>query len=181
MQGNVGIIAISGGTSVVYTDLCIEAGLSVPNSSPETVKQLRDVMLSVGNAVGNPIDLAADYYQDKVMTEVIRIVGEDPSFDSLILSVDYHNIHQVANIMDAVEEVQYLWGVMAKAGREVMEKQKKPVLVTIPDVAYHEARTRAWQQFVGEGLPVFSNISETVNALVRVCEYSEIRSSRITR
>ncbi len=175
---NVGIIAISGGTSVVYTDFCSEAGLNIPRSSQETVDKLRSIMLSVGNAVGNPIDLAADYYQDQIMSEVIRIVGKDPNFDSIILQADVHNIHQVAVIMEAVDEVDYLWGVMAKAGREIVESMGKPVLVTIPEVAYPEARMRAWGKFVNEGLPVFRNIRETVEALVKVCEYYECKSER---
>ncbi|MHA2135426.1 MAG: CoA-binding protein [Candidatus Thorarchaeota archaeon] len=174
----VGIIAISGGTSVVYTDLCIESGLEVPSSSPETVTHLRSIMRSVGNAVGNPIDLAMDYYQENVMTDVIATAGKDTAFDSLILQADVHNIHQAAAIMDAAEEVEYLWEIMAKAGRDVMDSQKKPVLVAIPDVAYPDARMRAWVKFVEAGLPVFRNISEAVGALVKACEYYETRRNR---
>ncbi|UCE09416.1 MAG: CoA-binding protein [Candidatus Thorarchaeota archaeon] len=174
----VGIIAISGGTSVVYTDLCVESGLEVPNSSPETVTHLRSIMHSVGNAVGNPIDLAIDYYQESVMTDVIATAGSDPAFDSLILQADVHNIHQAASIMDAAEEVEYLWGIMAKAGREVMDSEKKPVLIAIPEVAYPEARMRAWKKFVEAGLPVFRNVSEAVGALAKACEYYETRRVR---
>ena len=177
-SSNVGIIAISGGTSVIYTDLCVERGLRVPPSSPETVEKLRTLVRGVGNSVANPIDLAADYYSDQTMAEVIRVVGADPAFDSIILQADVHNIHQVASIMGAADVVEYLWAVMAKAGREIVEKEKKPVLVAIPDVAYPEARETAWQKFVEAGLPVFRNISEAVGALSRVCEYYETRSSR---
>ncbi len=175
---NVGIIAISGGTSVVYTDYCIKFGLGVPRSSPETMESLRSIMSSVGNSVSNPIDLAADYYQDQIMSEVVRVVGRDPNFDSLIIQADVHNIHQVSVIMDAEEEVAYLWGVMAEAGREVMDSMGKPVLVTIPEVAYPEARLRAWKKFVDAGLPVFRNIHETVAALTKVCDYHERRRQR---
>ncbi len=175
---DVGIIAISGGTSVIYTDLCVERGLRVPPSSPETVKKLRTLIRGVGNSVANPIDLAADYYSDQTMAEVIRVVGADPAFDSIILQADVHNIHQVASIMGAADVVEYLWAVMAKAGREIVENEKKPVLVAIPEVAYPEARETAWQKFVEAGLPVFRNISEAVGALSGVCKYYETRSSR---
>ena len=175
---NTGIIAISGGTSVIYTDLCVERGLRVPPSSPETVKKLRTLVRDVGNSVANPIDLAADYYSDQTMAEVIRVVGADPAFDSIILQADVHNIHQVASIMGAADVVVHLWEIMAKAGGEVVEKEKKPVLVAIPEVAYPEARETAWQKFVEAGLPVFRNISEAVGALSRVCKYYETRSSR---
>jgi len=74
--------------------------------------------------------------------------------------------------------VEYLWATMAKAGSEIVENEKKPVLVAIPEVAYPEARETAWQKFVEAGLTVFRNISEAVGALSRVCKYYETRSSR---
>ncbi|GAI91277.1 unnamed protein product, partial [marine sediment metagenome] len=62
---NIGMIAISGGTSVIYTDLCIEKGLGVPKTSEETIAKLDPLIRDVGTGLGNPIDLAADYYQDQ--------------------------------------------------------------------------------------------------------------------
>ncbi len=177
-SSNVGIIAISGGTSVIYTDLCVDRGLRVPPSSPETVEKLRTLVRGVGNSVANPIDLAADYYNDQTMAEAIRVAGADPAFDSIILQADVHNIHQVASIMGAADVVEGLWEIMAEAGSEVVEKEKKPVLVAIPEVAYPEARETAWQKFVEAGLPVFRNISEAVGALSGVCKYYETLSSR---
>ena len=67
---------------------------------------------------------------------------------------------------------------MAKAGKDVMDKYDKPVLVAIPEVAYPEARLKAWNQFVGQGLPVFRNFEEAVGALVKACEYYEIKEER---
>jgi acyl-CoA synthetase (NDP forming) len=175
---NLGLIAISGGTSVVYTDLCVEKGLNVPRTSEETREKLDPLIFDVGTGLGNPIDLAADYYQDQTVEEVIRIVGEEPSFDSLIIDADVHNMYQVANIMDAHDVLADYWKVMARAGRRVVQKEKKPVLVTIPDVAYPEQRKIAWDAFVDQHLPVFRNINETVCALASVCDYYETRNRR---
>jgi acyl-CoA synthetase (NDP forming) len=175
---NVGIVAISGGTSVIYTDLCIEKGLKVPNTSEETIKKLDPLILDVGTGLGNPIDLAADYYQDQTTTEVIRIAGEESKFDSLILSADVHNMYQAASIMGAVDVLTDYWKIMAKAAKKVVEKEKKPVLVTIPEVAYQIPRAEAWNAFVESGLPVFRNINEAVSALARVCDYYETKDRR---
>jgi acetyl-CoA synthetase (ADP-forming)/acetyltransferase len=175
---NVGIVAISGGTSVIYTDLCIEKGLKVPNTSEETIKKLDPLILDVGTGLGNPIDLAADYYQDQTTTEVIRIAGEESKFDSLILSADVHNMYQAASIMGAVDVLTDYWKIMAKAAKKVVEKEKKPVLVTIPEVAYQIPRAEAWNAFVESGLPVFRNINEAVRALARVCDYYETKDRR---
>ncbi|MBN2230115.1 MAG: CoA-binding protein [Candidatus Thorarchaeota archaeon] len=174
----VGLVAISGGTSVIYTDLCIESGLLVPPTSKETLERLEPLIRDVGTGLGNPIDLAADYYQDQTTSEVIQIVGEEPRFSSLIFEADVHNMHQVASIMDAQDSLVDYWRAMAKAGKYVVDKLKKPVLVAIPDIAYPIPRAEAWQVFVDAGLPVFRNISEAVNALARVCRYYKIKEQR---
>jgi acyl-CoA synthetase (NDP forming) len=109
---------------------------------------------------------------------VIRIVGEDPKFDSLILSADVHNMYQAASIMDAVDVLAEFWKIMAKAAKNVAEKENKPVLVVVPEVAYPEPRMEAWNAFVESGLPVFRNVKEAVSALARVCDYYEIQDRR---
>jgi acetyltransferase len=175
---NVGLVAISGGTSVIYTDLCVEHGLNVPRTSEETVGKLDPLIRDVGTGLGNPIDLAADYYQDQTVSEVIDIVGREPNFDSLILEADVHNMHQVATIMGAADVLGDYWTSMARAGKEVTEKYRKPVLVSVPEVAYPLPRAEAWNTFVDHGLPVFRNIREAVSALARVCDHHETKRQR---
>ncbi|MFX1604775.1 MAG: CoA-binding protein [Promethearchaeota archaeon] len=178
---NVGLIAISGGTSVVLTDLCIERGLNVPKTSDDTVRELDPLILDVGTGLNNPIDLAADYYQDQTTTEVIRLVGSDPNFDSLIMTADVHNMYQAAAIMNAADVLEEFWREMAASSKEVVKTEKKPVLVIIPEVAYREQRAKAWKAFVDNGLPVFKNMNEAVGALSRVCGYYETKEKRESR
>lgn len=175
---NVGLVAISGGTSVIYTDLCVENGLKVPRTSKETIEKLDPLIRDVGTGLGNPIDLAADYYVDQTTSEVIRLVGEETNFDSVIIEADVHNMHQVATILGAQDNLVEYWNIMAKAGKQVVDTMKKPVLVAIPDVAYPGPRADAWNVFVDHGLPVFHNVKEAISALSKVCAYYEIRDSR---
>jgi len=175
---NVGLIAISGGTSVIYTDLCIENGLKVPKTSQGTIEKLDPLIRDVGTGLGNPIDLAADYYVDQTTSEVIRLVGEEPNFDSIIIEADVHNMYQVATILDAQDTLVDYWEIMAKAGKQVVNNEKKPVLVAIPDVAYPMPRAEAWNVFVKHGLPVFHSVKQAVKALNKVLRYYEVAESR---
>ncbi|MHA1907392.1 MAG: CoA-binding protein [Candidatus Thorarchaeota archaeon] len=177
-SANVGIVAISGGASVIYTDLCVEQGLNVPRTSEETLTKLDELINDVGTGLGNPIDLAADYYNDDTMREVISLVGQEERFDSIIIEADTHKMHQVASIMGAHDVLEEYWIAMAKVGREVMKTHQKPVLVVVPDIAYPEARSTAWNVFVKEDLPVFRNISESIGAIDRVNQYYRTKSSR---
>ncbi|MFW9957912.1 MAG: CoA-binding protein [Candidatus Odinarchaeota archaeon] len=175
---DVGIVAISGGTSVIYTDLCLENGLNIPRTSPDTLERLYPLIRDVGTGLGNPIDLAADYYQDQTTVEVIRIVAKDPQFSSLIFEADVHNMHQVATIMGAQDVLVDYWRAVARVGREIIEQSNKPVLAVIPEVAYPKARADAWNVFVSEGIPVFHNMIEAIRALTRVCKYYEVALDR---
>jgi acyl-CoA synthetase (NDP forming) len=175
---NVGIIAISGGTCVVYTDLCIESGLKVPKTSKETLVKLDPMINDVGTSLGNPIDLAADYYDLENIGEIIKTVGEDNGFDSIILEADPHHIHQVGSILGVQDATEFFWKLMSEAGRHIVDNENKPVLVAIPEVAYAEARMKSWNVFVNEGLPVFRNMSEAIGALTKVNQYYETRDRR---
>lgn len=175
---DVGIIAISGGTSVIYTDLCIEEGLRIPRTSDATIQKLDELIRDVGTGLGNPIDLAADYYNDGTMREVVALVGAESRFKSIIIEADVHNMHQVASIMDAQDILVEYWRAMAEEGKKIIEKHKKPVVVAIPEVAYPEARTTAWREFVRHGIPVMRNISEAVTAIAKVSEYYDSKRER---
>ncbi|MFW9918770.1 MAG: CoA-binding protein [Candidatus Thorarchaeota archaeon] len=174
-SANVGIVAISGGTSVIYTDLCIEQGLKVPRTSDGTIQKLDELIRDVGTGLGNPIDLAADYYNDSTMREVITLVGAETNFDSIIIEADVHNMHQVASIMDAQDVLVDYWKAMAEEARRIIDRQSKPVVVAIPEVAYPHARTAAWKVFVEHRIPVMRNISEAVTAIAKVASYKERR------
>ncbi|MGV9104098.1 MAG: CoA-binding protein [Promethearchaeia archaeon] len=177
---SVGIVAISGGTSVIYTDLCIEAGLKVPETSPEIRERLNPLIQDVGTSLKNPIDLAADYYMDQTVSEVIRIVGDEEDFDSIIIEADAHNIHQIASIMDAEDAIGYYWDSLAEGARSIVDRHNKPVLAAIPDIAYPEARNIAWEAIKARDLPIFHNMSECIGSLARVCDYYETRRQRET-
>ncbi|MFQ5834047.1 MAG: CoA-binding protein [Candidatus Thorarchaeota archaeon] len=175
---NVGIIAISGGASVVYTDLCIENGLQIPETSSKTIEKLDPVINDVGTSLGNPIDLAANYYDFGEIGQVIQTVGHDSSFDSIILEADAHHLHQVGAVMGLTDMVGQFWMTMAEACRNIVENLGKPVLIVVPEVAYPEATAKAREVFVRAMLPVFRNIHEAVGALARVCDYYETLKRR---
>ncbi|MFX0108936.1 MAG: CoA-binding protein [Candidatus Hodarchaeota archaeon] len=175
---NVGLIAISGGTSVIYTDLCIENGLMVPSTSKETIEKLDPMIKDVGTSLGNPVDLAADYYDFEAIGSIIRTVGEEDAFDSIIIEADAHHIHQVSTIMNMQELVHLFWKAMAEAAADIVTKYRKPVLITVPEVAYPESRMEAWNIFIEYKLPVFRNISEAIGAIAKVTDYYETKKAR---
>ena len=87
IEGRVGIIADSGGHSVLATDACAAYGLSVPVLSKEEQDELRNLCSPSIRAIGsfaNPIDLTGSAVDDDFIA-VARYLCEKKEIDSIML------------------------------------------------------------------------------------------------
>jgi len=79
----VGVLSISGGSSVVYADAAIKGGLTLPPFADATLEALRKVVPAFGSAQ-NPADVTAAFFNDmRVLTSVLEVVLADPNIDQL--------------------------------------------------------------------------------------------------
>jgi acetate---CoA ligase (ADP-forming) len=83
-QGNrVGVLSISGGSSIVYADAGVKGGLTLPAFSPATIAALRKVVPAFASPE-NPADVTASFFNNMgVLTEALGIVLADPNIDQL--------------------------------------------------------------------------------------------------
>ena len=83
-QGNrVGVLSISGGSSVVYADAAMKGGLTLPPFADATLAALRKVVPAFGSAQ-NPADVTAAFFNDmRVLTAALELVLADPNIDQL--------------------------------------------------------------------------------------------------
>ncbi len=88
-QGNgVGIITISGGAGVLFSDLCAEEGLAVPPLEGETRKEMLKLLPPFGSAL-NPVDITAQSRQleasnPDLYKDYLRVLLRDPGCHSVI-------------------------------------------------------------------------------------------------
>jgi acetate---CoA ligase (ADP-forming) len=79
----VGVLSISGGSSVVYADAAIKGGLTLPPFADATLEALRKVVPAFGSAQ-NPADVTAAFFNDmRVLTSALELVLADPNIDQL--------------------------------------------------------------------------------------------------
>jgi len=79
----VGVLSISGGSSVVYADAAIKGGLTLPPFADATLEALRKVVPAFGSAQ-NPADVTAAFFNDmRVLTSALEVVLADPNIDQL--------------------------------------------------------------------------------------------------
>jgi len=81
---NVAILVCGGGISVEYADMCIKAGLKVPELSKETQNKLAEVFPSVNVSFRNPLDLGEYGYVPHYFDKALRIVAKDPNISSIL-------------------------------------------------------------------------------------------------
>ncbi|NVM27395.1 MAG: CoA-binding protein [Candidatus Helarchaeota archaeon] len=167
---NVGLLSVSGGVSVINTDICNKLGLNIPKLTPESVSRLQEVIQDVGTSVQNPLDLAASFFNIHALKVAIETLGNDPNIHSIIMEIanhyiytpEQHGVEGYANLF--YETVLQLLRRIRRSGR--------PVLVAFPPIAF-EAR-RIWDRklFIDAKIPIFSSITAAAQALAHLTDYS---------
>ncbi|MGQ9721380.1 MAG: acetate--CoA ligase family protein [Candidatus Jordarchaeum sp.] len=170
-ENRVGLISISGGSGVTNSDACIKMGLRVPQLSEETRKKLGSVILGAGTSVKNPVDLAGSYLNPDVVATTVETLGDEPYLDSLIFEVQVHYPSFFAKFIDTPELAAMIYKTISDCCKKVVEKNKKPVLIAIPPIGYHEAVRVARDMFLEANLPVFPSVDRAAKALADMYKY----------
>jgi acetyl coenzyme A synthetase (ADP forming)-like protein len=79
----VAILTNAGGPGILCADACVAEGLEVPPLADETQAALRQLLPAEASVV-NPVDMLASAPADQYR-EAIRILGQDPSVDALVV------------------------------------------------------------------------------------------------
>jgi len=126
IEGNVGIITISGGHGAVATDLCAERGFSVPQVSEAIQEKIRARLSpSIQDiaVLNNPVDLTGSAVdEDFVVT--YEEMSKAPEFDCLLMLV-----------------LPYTPGLSIDLGAKISNpsrKRIKPLLTYIPHVSKYQ-------------------------------------------
>ncbi len=85
-KGNrVGVLSISGGSSIVFADAAVKGGLTLPPFSETTLAALRQLVPAFASPQ-NPADVTASFFNNMgVLTEALGVVLADPNIDQLAI------------------------------------------------------------------------------------------------
>jgi acyl-CoA synthetase (NDP forming) len=168
---NVGLISISGGSSVVNTDTVVRHGLQVPRLSEETKNALRSAVESVGTSISNPIDMGSSFYNPDILRTVAFRIGEDQNIDSLIVEIaPLYVISHGRNVGDYGLPSRS-WRNLLMTVSQVMAKTEKPVAVVIVDVAYERESRRIEKMLTINSIPCFPSVGRAAEALANYANY----------
>ncbi|MBQ1089904.1 bifunctional GNAT family N-acetyltransferase/acetate--CoA ligase family protein [Streptomyces sp. B93] len=83
--GRVAVVTNAGGAGVLAADACAEAGLVLPQPTPDLVDELRD-LLPEGAGVGNPVDATAAVTETELRACVDRLM-EHQGIDAVLVAL----------------------------------------------------------------------------------------------
>jgi acyl-CoA synthetase (NDP forming) len=162
----VGIISTPGGLAVLSTDACSNLELKVPSLSPNTQKQLADVVETLGTSVNNPVDLGliSALMPGHYFTETIRIVVKDPNIDMLLAAFTGPADDDDARDKNVAELII----------NEIDSGGKPTVICDATPEGWPKGQLRF---LAGSRVPVYPEPKRAAYALNKLVEYSEFLSS----
>ncbi len=155
IQGNVGIVSLSGGHGVVAADACAAQGVNIPGIKPETARAIHGALSTEIKGIAslaNPLDLTGSCVDSDIETAV-RYLSRDENIDCVLTLL-----------------LPYSPGISTDIGAklsQVARNEGKPLIAYVP----HEDKYKIIiEGFELNNIPVASSVEGTVlmaKALIR--------------
>ena len=164
----IGYLGAGGGTSVLFTDLAANAGLSMPELAKKTQESIAGKISDVNTSTRNPVDMGAFGFDYKIMTHAIRELEQDENIDVIIiyLSLDYLNLFERRRLEKGLHAIGSTAAEVAKPVIPILAKSAddKPRL--------EEIRLLALSIFRGAGMSMYNDPEDAVAAIRAVLPWS---------
>jgi acyl-CoA synthetase (NDP forming) len=143
-SGGLAVLTCSGGDSGVAGDRAADIGLDLPALSAPTIARLGE-LLPEAATIANPLDYTAMIWGEADrLAEIVRVVGDDPAIDQLLLCYD-----QPADADPSWAAVRT--GLLDGAAEA---DAASLVAATLPDLLDHDAAL----EFAARGLPAIAGL-----------------------
>jgi acetyl coenzyme A synthetase (ADP forming)-like protein len=155
LEGNrVAILTNAGGPGIIGTDLVESSGLELATLSADTKRRLAKVLPPTANT-HNPIDVVGDALADRYLNALL-ILEEEKNVDTIVLILTPQLVTQIEDT--------------AKGVISFVKNYKKPVIPVFIGGEYVNAGIA---RLFDNKVPVFTNLTEAISALAKVCKYNE--------
>ena len=175
------IITNSGGFSVLETDLCVKAGLEVPQFTQETIAELRKMVPLAGTSINNPLDAWPIFYNmpgtTGTLADAIKILSHDKNINSIVLHFD--EVRYLRQVLGEAFDnfLRELVKLMVQGCRYARDEMGKTIMVCVSLDAYSEDdedrryHLLAKKAFERRQFPVYPSLDASVNALSNLWRY----------
>ena len=179
------IVTNSGGFSVLETDLCVKAGLEVPQFTQETIVELRKMVPVAGTSINNPLDAWPIFYNVPgtagTLSDAIKTVSRDKSIHSIVLHFD--EVRYLRQVMGQAFEafLKELIEIMVQGCMYARDEMGRTVMVCVSLDAYSEdEEDRRYHLLVKKDFeryqfPVYPALGASIKALANLGRYTAQR------
>lgn len=168
-----GLIAMTGGPSVVITDAFARAGLQVPLLSEASYQELASFFNVIGGSFRNPLDSAGTIgmgQSSRNLERLLSILDRDPHIDAIAMDT---GAGLVAGQWQA--RPQTLTSLLDTLSR-FAEHSVKPFFVILQPFAHEAALVGVREQFHARGIATFPNHDRAARAMRLMVDYRRFHS-----
>jgi acyl-CoA synthetase (NDP forming) len=164
----VGLVAMSGGQSVVMTDAFTRVGLEVPLLSDSSYEYFHSFFNPIGGSYLNPLDISWNMPSIEHLVKILNILSRDENIDSVILELLLPNL-----ALRCEHDPSYFDNLI-----EVLAKFKttcpKSFLVILTPWQMEAEAMKARIKLIERGIPSFPSFERGAEALKKVEEYHKL-------
>ncbi|MDY6845146.1 MAG: hypothetical protein SVW57_13790, partial [Thermodesulfobacteriota bacterium] len=167
------IVALGGGNSVTFTDVCAKGGIELDELQKETQEGLLEFIPPMGTIRRNPVDLSGGAYGPNVVENSLKLIGRDKNIDSVIFIFEarfmVNRADRFGGDPQKIVDNQVAGIVAARDELKVPLVCNNPIV--IEDMAVEELRQYLKKELENNNVPSFRTIERTIKALRRYNEY----------
>lgn len=165
-----GLVAMTGGQSVVITDAFAKAGLEVPLLTERSYREFATFFDIIGSSYRNPLDISSNLRSMDNIVRCVDILNEDERIDAVVLELSVVFLTRLAwlvpqffdNLIDALS--------LYKA------RSNKPFITILISAHAESEAIEAKKKLVERGIPSFPSFERGAKALKKVVEYYRLQS-----
>ncbi|MHA1454583.1 MAG: CoA-binding protein [Promethearchaeota archaeon] len=164
---NAAVFSISGGYGVVLVDLLQEAGINIPQFSPEVQEMLDKKFFIRGTSSKNPIDAAAQLFWGDSIHKIIDIALSDEKMDFLIMDLPSYYF-----------DPEYFFSPVINFKEMMIEtlclghKYGKPIIPILQRTHTPDIRREIAKILIEKKVPVFGEPPEVIPLLPIISSYA---------
>jgi len=169
-----GLIAMTGGQSVVITDAFVRAGLEVPLLSERSYERLRGFFNIIGGSYRNPLDVGGTLgfgAAPENLERMLEILDEDENVDAIALEIPTQYLARMA-LGTAGPPTDWLPGIIA-----AHKERSSKAFIAILNPGHLAALAAQERLKLAElAVPAFAGFEQGARALRKVIDYHRFRA-----
>jgi acyl-CoA synthetase (NDP forming) len=166
--GRMGLMAMTGGQSVVITDAFVQAGLEVPRLSEQSYEELRAFFNIIGGSYQNPLDMGGTIGfggSRDTLLKLFAILDADPNVDAIAMEMASGflarmwraNPASLDSLLDTLQEHR--------------ERSPKPFVAVLQPQHVEDIAIDARKRTQERGIAVFPSFERAARALRRATDH----------